>query len=145
MEVPSTEMRKTRAGTGLGALLRPSKSRWPFSIQVEMLKGKVDISHFIFKAACGIDCVINEETSISALKFCLKWHIFSVDILCKWWSQDLNPTKLTAEPMLSLLYSASWNLCGQVESTHPSRQALWGVECLCHPELLYDFYRECLI
>ena len=65
--MPSTEMRKTRAGTGLGALLRPGKSRWPFSIQVEMLKGKVDISHFIFKAACGIDCVINEETSISAL------------------------------------------------------------------------------
>lgn len=106
MEVPSTEMGKTRAGTGLGALLRPGKSRCPFSIQVEMLKVKVDISHFIFKATCGIDCVINEKTSISALKFYLKWHIFSVDTSCKWWSQDLNPTQMTPEPMLSLLCSA---------------------------------------
>lgn len=44
--------------------------------------------------------------SISALKFYLKWHIFSVDNLCKWWSQDLNPTQPTTEPKLSLLYSA---------------------------------------
>lgn len=81
--MPSTEMGKTRAGTGLGALLRPGKSRCPFSIQVEMLKVNVDISHFIFKTTCGIDRVINKETSISALKFYLKWHIFSVDTSCK--------------------------------------------------------------
>lgn len=70
MEGPSTEARKTRAGTGLKAPLGLGKSRCTFSIQVRMLKAILNISHFIFKRICGIDHhVRNEETSISALKF----------------------------------------------------------------------------
>ena len=84
MEGPSTEARKTRAGAGLKAPLGLGKSRCAFSIQVEMLKATLNISHFIFKTICGIDHhVRNEETSISALKFYPKQHILSVDTSCK--------------------------------------------------------------
>lgn len=142
MEGPSTEARKTRAGTGLKAPLGLGKSRCTFSIQVRMLKAILNISHFIFKRICGIGHhVRNEETSISALKFYPKWHILSVDTSCKWWSQDLNSTQLTIEPTPSLLCSTHGISVDKWEGTCPPSQVLPGVDSLLHPGPLYDLHR----